>query len=737
MAKAVRFYGSFLNISNVEYSVNILQEDFTGEAQEVFFSANEPVSIEWKSTYKYEPIRSSAVTLKLLSETDRQFVDMYSIAVGRIRLDIYREGTLIWSGTLDTEVYSEPYSRNKNYFVELTFSDFGIWERLKYNLSGIQTLFDILSNALDRSNIIYNSINQQYISTYIDSQTKATLEALCQRSENFYDEDNEASSLKDVIKGILQPLNYCIIQINGIIYIYDYNSLYNNAQKRTIEWRSDNQTLETDTVYNNVKITFSPYSNATIISSNIEYTAEYATEDINKTSDPVADGSSIYYSFYVDYDESNKVGSDWDNTYLSFTLFLSDTGGTGIAEKLTGTRYFHILPLLGASESDGLAYSFYTGGHGSLSSGFPERKLLSPSNKRQVVLMKTDRAFIPKIEDSSKYYLRLSIDMLLDPRYNPFSDAGDGNEQGNYNNFKEYIGYMMVPVTVTLYDGDGNALMHYSNEDVAKSSTLRGCLAYTKGTWKTGAATYGSCWLEWYNTDDRSKDTGVLGWQKNRHNIGLTKEDMYKSFAAMDDGQFIPYPSQGGYIEVCVYEGIWLYDYGEQVFGEATLADSKGLYDKIRWLLYKAPELTVVNNNIIFDDAESDDIEYNSYINKDAKDSLSIDTICGSLVKECPTAKGVYFNSSTSEEIKTLTRAGRTTQIEDLLIGSIYSQYANRKIKLTGTTSLLSSSGFGLYNETMQDDKVFLCTKNIESIREGISDAEFVELRPDEYTEQS
>ena len=89
--------------------------------------------------------------------------------------------------------------------------------------------------------------------------------------------------------------------------------------------------------------------------------------------------------------------------------------------------------------------------------------------------MKTHRVFIPKLEEAerSRYYLRLSMEMLIDARYNPFTDANDGNEKGNYNDMKDKFNFVTVPATVTLYNEDGNALMHYSNAAVMGHTDIK------------------------------------------------------------------------------------------------------------------------------------------------------------------------------------------------------------------------------------------------------------------------
>jgi hypothetical protein len=97
-----------------------------------------------------------------------------------------------------------------------------------------------------------------------------------------------------------------------------------------------------------------------------------------------------------------------------------------------------------------------------------------------------------------------------------------------------------------------------------------------------------------------------------------------------------------------------------------------------------------------------------------------------------PTAKGVLLRADTKEQLQTLSRGGRTAEAEHLLIGTLYSQFAERCTTLAGTVEL-SPGGFKLYTEAMQGSKRFLLGAEVQSPRADTSEATFVELRPDEY----
>lgn len=729
MEQYLRYSGEFLSRKNVVWKVNIYQNADTPfpSVGVLNFPGNEPLVIEWKHTDKEEVICGSSAALTVASPGDRTYEDLYSISAGSIRLDVLRNGLLYWSGTLDPEFYEEPYAYEKEYEVKLTFSDFGILDRLKYDLAGMQTLENILLYALQRSRISYVGLNQDYLTTYLTDNSRATLDKICIRSDNFYDEDDEACTLHDVLEGMLQPLSLRMVQRSGKIWIYDLNGLYLNAPLQGITWSRDNQIMGVDKVANNAKVTFSPYSEAKPLNGGVEYEDKYSESMVNRSNEKPSVGE--YYSYYPDYSDDHKIESDWDYELLSFTIFISNLG-SGLAEKYPAAKYFHIQPLKGGQESSGVAYSFYTGGHGSLASGRPTRKLLPQISNQETVLMRTRRIYIPKLEEAERkmYYLRLSMEMLIDARYNPFTEANGGNEKGNYNSMKDKFNFVTVPATVTLYDESGNAVKHYSNEAVMNNMDITPALFWTEGQWKDGAATYDSCRLEWYDPEDRHFSSGVLGWKKNRHCIGYTHNELFDSFKQMEDGQYMRYPEEGGYVEVCIYVGIKITEWTKSTNTDV----SSDWYEKIRWMLYKAPQLEIVRKNVVYSAAKSEDVEYTGIINEAAKEDIRLDTICGTMTEINPTAKGVYFRTSDSCQLKELTRAGRTTQAEQLLIGTLYSQYAERKTLLTGKADILDT-GLSAYTEACQDGKRFICLTDVQDVISDESDLEIVELRPDEY----
>lgn len=770
MGKYLRYRGEFASRGGRLWRVDIVQESTrTFEVGELEFPADDPLLIEWDEKSKEEVVCGSTATLKLLSPGDRTYEDLYTIEVGKIRLDVYRDGELYWSGVLDPEFYEEPYERVSDYEVSLTFSDFGILDRLKYDLNGVRTVREIVTSALERSGIQYGELNTDMVSTELGTTDMLTtgwirsvVDGVTVGSDNFTDEDGEAMTLMEAVEGALQPLALRMVQRGGKVWLYDLNGLYTKGEAREIEWTGDSQTMGTDRVANNVKVTFSPYSDSELQSGEIEYGGEYDSDHTNLTnnapSDPTGEWGE-YYSYYPDYDPAHKQNGTWDYNLIDFTLF-THRKGSGLKDYWPSSevyslndecRYFHLLPVTGgATECSGVAYAFRTGGHGSVDSKIPVWKVHNgvptAGTNGNTPLFATTKVFVPRLRtgDAKKFMVRVTEEALIDTRYNPFSGSTSYNDEGNHYLTKGRSAFVFIPAKITLYGDDGTALYHYSNKETA-TGAAKGAVSSlgTTGKWVAGADPGGDCWLEYYSTSDLLEDAGIGGWKGNRHCIGRPDGrggrmglTYFDSFKKVDDGEYMPYPPVAGHLEVEIQAGVLGYDFGQDcddcAFGSTgSQWHESAIYSRLRWMMYKAPVVEVVKKNSMMDGAETDDVEYSGYINKAAKEEVSLDTTCGTTTSVCPTAKGCYRRADSGEPVATMTRAKKTDCPERLLIGTLYSQWASRKTTLSGEAE--ADDGLCYYTERNQAGKRFMLLGEEQNPVADCTDAKYCEFRPDEY----
>lgn len=274
MAKGIRYTGEFMSIAGSRYRAEIWQEGFTGKPVELTFPYETPVSIEWAEVDKLEPVMSSAATLMVVSETDRQFVNLYTTQAGSTRLDIYRNNKLYWSGMLDPEIYEEPFSRERDYEVSLTFSDFALLDRIAFEQTGTNNrqrikLRTVLDMAVKQSGINTGADWQTFLST-TTSAGASLLDGVYVSEDNFFDEDGEPMTLREVLEGVLRPFGLQMVQKDGRINLYDLHALSEGLQPRRVRWCLADSALGVDKTYNNCELTYSPYMSNNLVEASIE-----------------------------------------------------------------------------------------------------------------------------------------------------------------------------------------------------------------------------------------------------------------------------------------------------------------------------------------------------------------------------------------------------------------------------------------------------------------------------------
>lgn len=897
------------------------EQDAVTAPRELRFPGEDALTIEWEEMPPEQVMQSSSARLRVISMFDREFVDLYAYKPGDVTLRVYKCGStlssvdLYWQGTLDPEFYEEPYESAEGYTVEFTFTDFGSLNRLDYDLKGLVDLDTLIKHILEQAGFMpdWKLLRTGITTSFADSDTPLKLSELACDSANWYDEDGEPSTLDEVLTGVLQPLALHITQQNGKVCIYDTNALYNSGIPRAGHWSADAQTLTAAETYNKVKVTFSAYADGSIGLPDYEYTAKTSPSLVNFNAafpkwELASTQAVVDYGLYFTYDrdyrkyDTDKYPSATDRDYRSFTLFINNADkakNLTIHQTITDTRKysglntgdgsaaappteypdtadefedfakwprpFKTVPLLDASEEEGVAVSFVIGRGTIRNSWKTDTTLTKPrriglpcdqpwgtdfgyvlwlswvkdntqklsqfdyvldymrhpfdiSTTDNDIWKGADNAAIdttrrgdmltdytaekmricslppvplppPEKDDTptypggstgygarSPFLLKLSVDMLLDPRYNPYTDGDDNNEKGHTEFVKKWSRWVFAPFTMVLKNAAGVITHYYSNREVWEDGTP-GLLSLALGkwlpagkvlaresdtaltqqqkvlggasfSWKTQPLSdtdadnpdsyFGQAWLAWYSPDeyDHNDDedyenvpSGIAGWQTNRHCIGRadvakvqglpvalggglfpTEGIFYESFKKLSPGQYIPYPPTGGTIEVTLYRGIighgpaemeetktttpftlWhRFTYEKDGDKDTKHAGVYGIYNLLRWYMFKDFKLEVTRGDKTFDTADMDDIEFTGWLNKNAHEELSIDTQYGTSETDCPTAKGFIRKASDGSRVVSLKRAGVTAQPERLLIGSLYSQYASRRTTLTGEAQLLA-----------------------------------------------
>lgn len=690
--KYKRYTGGFNSIGGIAWRAEIWQENASVYVvQEVAF-AETPLEIEWSEVDKLEPVQTSKATLQLFSDTDRQFKDLYTIKSGLIRLDVYRNNVLYWSGTLDTELSEEPYSYKSGYAVSITFSDLSILDRLVWSETGFISLSDLVLLMGSRSQINYTVV-EEHISTKLNSSSTENLpDSVCFSCANYYDEDGEAMNLREVLDSTIGVFGLRLMQKEGKLILYDLNDISTAVTPQPIVWDGVDAVLSSDKVYNNVKVKFSPYEKTDLLKA-----------EVDPDSIPSPDPGGLLIRTDI-----SGVSPD------GFRIHLADTA-EGNVTKGSVVKFFKIAPIYSGSEEAGVIYTLKSSAGGS----YINYLNTATATLGGLAMQATDNPYLADVGlfSRQKYKLKINLSFLFDVRYNPFEPSGLDNEEGNWDRLKNWGNFAYVPFLLTLRDGSGEALYHWENKGVYLSDSYLHNISNCK--WVPGEGVFGDAYLGYYNNENRKGDTGLGGWQTNKQLIGYYRSGLPSLFERMPQGEFIDLPTETGWLELKIGTGVIQFDYQREV---------KDIYSITNWVMYKNPtiELTDKYGNSI----SPEDVEHSAWLNADAKEELKLETVVGTLDSPSPTALGQIFYDPSKSVLNTFYRAGNTDRIERLLIGTVYSNYADRHDLLSGTCELLPT--FGVYTDN-NEPGTFVLLNEIQTPHMDESVIKMVKVNPDNY----
>ena len=391
-----------------------------------------------------------------------------------------------------------------------------------------------------------------------------------------------------------------------------------------------------------------------------------------------------------------------------------------------------------------------------------DRSLLGTDN----VLLRTAPVYLPKIDETTTkarypkfdsvngdgtwkytwsegtvftYGLRLSIPLLVSPRYNLFGGDDDWNDKGNAQLLTANLRAIFLPVRVRLRNSNNTVIYHWENymmegADKEVAIDTNKPLEMEK-QWMTGDYKNGEWALLTYAEfeNDANRPTGVKFSSSAQTNKGEVyafsdRLNIYKRY----DGEILPYPPEAGFLEIEVGAGLrflTVFDYplgdlnrtGAYFFGRGLIyADHlhERKYDNVNgdianlairpayynWLLrtigVEMPKLTPVIRRSYpfapFED-ESDgtfeelaanedkgEARYEGYIDSDAAELISIDNKIGTRSVETPNPTGLLLSAQTLRQLRKIRRADIADAPEWLLAATLFSHHDSPHLILSG-----------------------------------------------------
>lgn len=678
-------------------------------------SADCPVEIEWHDTDLLTPVQGASLTLKLHAMDDMQYFRLHTARDGKIWISVHLDGRPYWLGTLDTELYEEPYATGRDYEVQLTFSDFGMMDRLYFGGEGIMSVREVIEYCIGKAGfdpaIIYDC-------TLMRSGEEHAVNSTYVSVGNFYDENGSALTLRQVLDETLRPFAFRMMQRAGRIYIYDTDTLatpktYFDAEQ--IYWMSDDARLSVSPTYNQITVSHSPFASATI-----------------------ADGEIEHGGFLKGTKDGIIYGDRTNGGMPGFTMYLSKQSDRKLPITFhpgSGAHLFRFDRMISGEDTCGVLYTAKRASDFDIGGSTAEfwasiPKAHSCYNPAGVCISKPIMAVkTSMLIDSQRKgdRLRFTLEALIDPRYNPYEEAGDHNNKAEYDNFQNRANFGYVPVRILLCDiHNDRVLYHYENIEVVKSDSWKypiSPIQDVQGEWVEGEGAWGDCFLSYYDIDNRKQKSGFGLWTTNRQTIGYYRDPLPRVLTVRGDGMFTALPPAAGYIRMEIGTGIYQFDYKRE--------EKTDVYDIIRWVAYRNPRIALVDN--YGNEVDDTDIEHTAWLNPDARSDLDVDTILDTASDTVPpsSARGCLLDEACAP-IETLERNGNTLPLSHLLISAAYSAYAQPHPVLSGTVRL--TPDLAVYTEASMPERQFMATHTIQDLRAYTEQSTYHAISRDIYT---
>lgn len=225
------YRGTFKNINNDGYTVEIIPKGTEGHVDEITLSAN-PVTISRKSESLFSEIKPLSCTIEIM--TDKILPNLYSKNLKDVTVNVYNRNLKVFSGYLTPYIYSQPYANVLDILQLEAVSKLSVLKDINYTpVNGglnksIVSFKDIIWHILtDGAGYDENTLRVAY-----RFGTEQSLNDFKISESNFYDDDDEKTPWKmdEVLTHICRYLGVSCIEFeDDWIYLLDYQQIANST----------------------------------------------------------------------------------------------------------------------------------------------------------------------------------------------------------------------------------------------------------------------------------------------------------------------------------------------------------------------------------------------------------------------------------------------------------------------------------------------------------------------------
>lgn len=224
MSHSLVYIVPFKSLRNDAFEVHILKENHVGGSPIELVGGGDPLTISFDDEdFLYTPCRQSSCKIKVVGSDYLQ--DLYSNNYHEWKVNIYRNKTLIWTGFINPETYTQDFT---NTTIELQLeakSALSVLENIEYKKgeTGFITMWGLLHKIIQASKADWNYVYiPEVYGINKDSVVNSNILEHLELSEtNFFDEEDKAMMYLEVIEELCKILNWNVTDWNGSLVFTD------------------------------------------------------------------------------------------------------------------------------------------------------------------------------------------------------------------------------------------------------------------------------------------------------------------------------------------------------------------------------------------------------------------------------------------------------------------------------------------------------------------------------------
>jgi hypothetical protein len=198
----IKYIAGGKDITGALFEIEISDEDFTGTAQELKMGSSPLLRMDDGGR-----IKGTSLEFSLLSETAGALADLYTTDPFKLKVELKKDSSVIWTGYILREQYSEDYVKPP-YAINVTAADgLGILKEIEFDLEGQKTPIELFYAAFNKVHLPLDlAVYSKLIAFTGDGMPERWLETCS------FDVTGFAEDYYEMLENLLDTLNAHITQ---------------------------------------------------------------------------------------------------------------------------------------------------------------------------------------------------------------------------------------------------------------------------------------------------------------------------------------------------------------------------------------------------------------------------------------------------------------------------------------------------------------------------------------------